>query len=266
MITAYTRPVTAAIARCELTHLERITIDVDVARAQHRSYERALEEAGCLVQRIDATQGWPDAVFIEDTAVVLDELAVIARPGAVSRRGETGAVERALAAHRTVKRVEPPGTLDGGDVLCVGRHIFVGCSSRTNASAIEQLGSLGRGFGYEVRPVAVRGCLHLKSAVTAVADDTLLVNRDWIPDARLDGFDLIDVDSNEPFAANVLRIGDRLLHAAAFPRTRERLERRSYHVTAVDLSELAKAEGAVTCCSLLVSSQRCHPEGAKLSA
>lgn len=252
MLTALTRPVTAAIARCELTHLERIAIDVDVARAQHTGYERALEEAGCVVQRIEASQEWPDAVFIEDTAVVLDEVAIVARPGAASRRAEIDGVERALAERRTLKRIEAPGTLDGGDVLRVGRRIFVGCSSRTNAAGIAQLQSLTRGFGYEVRPIAVSGCLHLKSAVTATADDTLLVNRQWIPDADLDDFELIDVDPGESFAANVLRVDDRLIHAAAFPRTRERLEQRGYAVIPVELSELAKAEGAVTCCSLLV--------------
>lgn len=252
MIMAFTRPVTAAIAQCELTHLERREIDLDVARAQHRNYERTLEDAGCLVQRIDADPEWADAVFIEDTAVVLDEIAVIARPGAVSRRAETPGVERALAAYRTVKRIEAPATLDGGDVLCVGRQVFVGCSSRTNGAGIEQLRVMLRGLGYNVRPVAIAGCLHLKSAVTAVAADTLLVNRGWIPDADLRGFDLIDIDPDEPFAANAVRAGGRLIHAVAFPRTRERLERRGHEVTSVDLSELAKAEGAVTCCSLLV--------------
>lgn len=252
MLTALTRPVTAAIARCELTHLGRIAIDVDVARAQHRRYERALEEAGCVVQRIDANHEWPDAVFIEDTAVVLDEVAIIARPGAASRRAEIDDVERALADRRTLKRIEAPGTLDGGDVLRAGRYIFVGCSSRTNTAGIQQLQSLAHGFGYQVHPVAVTGCLHLKSAVTAVADDTLLLHRKWIPDADLDSFELIDVHPDEPFAANALRVGDRLIHAAAFPRTRERLEHRGYQVIPVELSELAKAEGAVTCCSLVV--------------
>jgi dimethylargininase len=252
MITAYTRPVTASIARCELTHLERSPIDLDLAREQHRHYERALEEAGCMVRRVDADPEWPDAVFIEDTAVVLDEVAIIARPGAVSRREETAGVERALAAHRTVKRIEAPGTLDGGDVLCVGRRILVGCSSRTNAAAIEQLGRLGRSHGYDVRQVPVTGCLHLKSAVTAVSDDTLLVNRRCVADAALSDFELIDVDPAEPLGANVLRIGDRLIYGAGFPGTRERLHGRGYEVIPVELSELAKAEGAVTCCSLLV--------------
>src|SRR5919106_3707354 len=157
VITALTRPVTAAIARCELTHLERSAIALDVARAQHQRYERALEDTGCVVQRIDADPEWADAVFIEDTAVVVGELAVIARPGAASRRAETESVERALAAHRTVKRIEAPGTLDGGDVLCVGRHVFVGCSTRTNGAAIEQLRHILRGVGYDVRPAAVTG-------------------------------------------------------------------------------------------------------------
>jgi dimethylargininase len=252
MITAFTRPVTEAIARCELTHLERSSIDLDVARAQHRSYERALEQAGCLVRRIDADPEWGDAVFIEDTAVVLDEIAVIARPGAVTRRAETDGVERALSPYRAVKRIEAPATLDGGDVMRVGRQVFVGCSSRTNATGVEQLRQMLRALGYDVRPIAVSGCLHLKSALTAVSDDTLLVHGSWIRNASLAGFDVINVDPEEPFAANALRIGDRLIHAAAFPRTRERLERRGHHVIPVDVSELAKAEGAVTCCSLLV--------------
>jgi len=252
MITAFTRPVTETITRCELTHLDRSAIDVKVARAQHRNYERALEDAGCIVQRVDANPEWPDAVFIEDTAVVFDELAVVARPGAVSRRAETAEVERVLAAYRAVKRIDAPATLDGGDVLCVGRHVFVGCSGRTNGPAIEQLRQMVRGFGYDFRSVAVSGCLHLKSAITAVGEDTLLVNRSWVANADLGGFDLIDIDADEPFAANALRLGSRVIHAAAFPRTRERLERRGYEVIPVDLSELAKAEGAVTCCSLLV--------------
>ena len=249
---ALTRGVSPAITRCALTHLERTAIDLDLARAQHRAYEQSLEAAGCAVRRLDDGPDLPDSVFIEDTAVVFDELAVIARPGASSRRGETAAVASALAAHRRVEHIESPATLDGGDVLCVGRRVFVGRSSRTNAAGLEQLRRIVSDFGYDVRPVAVRGCLHLKSAATAVADDVLLVNRAWIPDADLTGFELLDVDPTEPFAANALRIGDCLIHAAAFPRTRARLEARALRVEALDLSELAKAEGAVTCCSLLV--------------
>jgi dimethylargininase len=251
-IVALTREVSPAIANCELTHLERTAIDPAIARAQHAAYERRLEEAGCTLHRLAATAEMPDAVFIEDTAVVFDELAVIARPGAPSRRGETPAVVQALSQYRPLYHVEAPATLDGGDVVCVGRSVLVGRSIRTNAAAADQLCRALAPFGYEVRTIPVSGCLHLKSALTAVGDDMLLVNRAWVPDEELAGFDLIDVHPAEPFGANALRLPDRLLHAAAFPRTRERLEQRGIRVDPVELSELAKAEGAVTCCSLIV--------------
>lgn len=252
MTIALTRDVSPAIAYCELTHLTRTAIDPEIARAQHAAYERCLTEAGCVVHRLDASAEMPDAVFIEDTAVVFDELAVVARPGAPSRRAETLAVAAVMAQHRPVRHIEPPATLDGGDVLCVGRTVFVGRSTRTNAAGVEQLRHILTPLGYDVRTAEVCGCLHLKSAVTAAADDVLLVNRAWIPTGELTGFEVVDVDPAEPFGANALRLADRVLHAAAFPRTRERLEKRGIRVDSVDLSELAKAEGAVTCCSILI--------------
>jgi dimethylargininase len=252
MLIALTRDVSPALAQCELTHLDRTPIDVELARMQHATYEGCLEEAGCVVWRLDGSVEMPDSVFIEDTAVVFDELAVIARPGAPSRRAELAAVADALARHRLVRKIEPPATLDGGDLLCVGRTVFAGLSTRTNAAGVEQLRHILCPFGYDVRATEVRGCLHLKSAVTAVAADVLLVHRPWIPTADLTGFDLLDVDPAEPFGANALRLGDRVIHAAAFPRTRERLETWGIRVESVDLSELAKAEGAVTCCSVLL--------------
>jgi dimethylargininase len=252
-IIALTRDVSDAIARCELTHVERTLIDREVARAQHDGYERCLESAGCVVHRLDASADMPDSVFIEDIAVVFDEIAMITRPGAESRRAETPVVAEVVERYRPVRRIEPPATLDGGDVLGIGRTVFVGCSGRTNAAGIAQLRCALRPLGYEVRDVEVRACLHLKSAVTAVSDELLLVNRGWIPAADLTGFDLLEVHPEEPYAANVLRLADRVIHAAAFPRTRERLAHRGITVDAVDLSELAKAEGAVTCCSILIS-------------
>jgi dimethylargininase len=251
---ALTRDVSAAIVHCELTHLERTPIDLDVARGQHLEYERCLEAAGWLVNRLEAGADMPDSVFIEDIAVLFDEIAVIARPGAPSRRVETPAVADVVARHRPVRRIEPPGTLDGGDVLGVGRTVFVGRSGRTNAAGVSQLRCALRPLGYDVREVEVRGCLHLKSAVTAASDDLLVVNAAWIPGADLSGFDCLEVHPDEPYGANVLRLGDRVIHAAAFPRTRERLEKRGIRIESVDLSELAKAEGAVTCCSILIPS------------
>jgi dimethylargininase len=249
---ALTREVSPGIAQCQLTHLERTPIDLELARAQHDAYERCLGTAGCVVQRLEATPDLPDSVFIEDTAVVFDELAVITRPGAPPRRDETIAVAEAIGPHRPVRRIEPPGTLDGGDVLVVGRTVFVGLSGRTNAAGVGQLRCTLRPLGYDVREVTVHGCLHLKSAVTAASEELLVINGAWIPDADLTGFDTLEVHAEEPYGANVLRVADRVIHAAAFPRTRERLEARGLRVESVDLSELAKAEGAVTCCSILI--------------
>ncbi|MHB8839708.1 MAG: arginine deiminase family protein, partial [Gemmatimonadaceae bacterium] len=160
------------IASCELTHLERAPIRVDVARAQHRGYERLLESLGCALPRVGPSPTHPDAVFIEDTAVVFDEVAVIARPGAKSRRDEVTAVAAALAPLRTLVRLKAPATLDGGDVLVVGRSVFVGRSRRTNDDGISQLAAALAGYGYTVQGVSVAGCLHLKSAVTAMDDTT----------------------------------------------------------------------------------------------
>jgi dimethylargininase len=248
---AITRGVSESITRCELTHLERVTIDFPRAVAQHASYERALEELGCKVTRIPSASDLPDCLFVEDAAIVLDEAAVLMRPGAESRRPEVPAVADALVLHRAVLALEKPATMDGGDVMVVGRSVFVGSSSRTNLSGIEQLRQAVAPLGYSLHPVSVSGCLHLKSAVTALDDRTLLINPSWARADQFRGFAFIEVDATEPSAANVVRVGRHLLYSAGFPRTLEKLHDRGYTVTAVDVSEIAKAEGAVTCCSLI---------------
>jgi dimethylargininase len=192
-------------------------------------------------------------VFIEDTAVVLPELAVVARPGAATRRAETAAVAVALRALRPVAEILAPATLDGGDVLVIDRAVYVGASGRTNADGIAQLRELVAPHGYRVQAVPVHGCLHLKSAVTQVATDLVLINPAWIDGSRIKGVRALNIDESEPFAANALLIGERVLHAEHFPRTRELLEWCSIDVIPVPARELAKAEGGVTCCSLLVT-------------
>jgi dimethylargininase len=250
---AITRAVSGAVASCELTCLPRVPIDVEVARRQHRAYEQALEVSGYRVEQLGSDDTMPDSVFVEDMAVVVDEVAILTRPGADSRRREMPAIAAALAAYRPLQQIEPPGTVDGGDVLVAGRHVFVGRSTRTNDAAFAQLRRILAPLGYTVVATAVRGdCLHLKSAVTALDDRRLLVNRAWIDPAPFDGFTLLDVAPDEPSAANVLRLADRLIAARAFPRTAECLEALGYRVERVEASELAKAEGAVTCCSLIV--------------
>ena len=249
---AFTREVSPAIAECELTHLPRQPIDPETAIRQHKSYERCLTELGCRVCRLPGGAELPDGVFIEDTAVVLDELAVIARPGAVSRRRETAAVADALRPHRPLVTVDPPGTLDGGDVLRVGRSIYVGRSSRSNAEGIRQLARHLAPLGYDVCAIEVSGALHLKSAVTEVAEGTLLINGDWVQPEAFPGMNLIAVDPAEPFGGNALRIGGTVIYSSSFPRTRSALQARGIAVRVVDHSELAKAEGGVTCCSLIL--------------
>ena len=248
---ALTRGISPALARCELTHLEREPIDLEIARRQHDAYERQLKIAGCSVVRLEAEDEMPDSVFIEDTAVVFDEVAVITRPGAVPRRRETAAVAEAIAVYRPVVHIEAPATIDGGDVLTVGRRVFVGESTRTNAAAISQLVRHLAPNGYTVHVVSVRGCLHLKSAVTAVSDDTLLINPEWVEAEHFRPLTVIDVHPAEPYGANAVRVGAALVYPAAFPRTHARLEGRGFSVAQVDVSEIAKAEGAVTCCSLI---------------
>lgn len=248
---ALTRPVSRSISRCELTHLAREPIDYDAAAREHDGYERALEELGCAVRRVAAAHDRPDAVFVEDTAVVVDEVAVLARPGADSRRGEVASVAEALAPLRETVRIEAPATLDGGDVLVVGRTVFVGRSERTDDAGIEQMRQLLADLGYSVRAVPVRGCLHLKTGVTALADDLLLLNPAWVPADAFVGYRLLEVDPAEPFGANSLRIGETLVYAAEHRATRRRIEAAGLSVYPVELRELAKAEAGVTCCSLV---------------
>jgi dimethylargininase len=222
-----------------------------MARVQHSWYEAVLESLGCRLVRLPAAPDLPDSVFVEDTAVVLDEVAVLTRPGAASRRPETEAVAEALAPFRPLLRLEAPATLDGGDVLVLGRTVYVGLSSRSNREAVDQLGRLLAPYGYAVRPVPVAGCLHLKSAVTWAGEDRILANPAWVDPAAFDAGTVIEVDPAEPYAANVLTVDGQAVSPDCFPATRRRLEAAGVRVHLVDVEQLQKAEGAVTCCSLL---------------
>lgn len=250
---AVTRDVSRSIARCELTCLDRTPIDVARARSQHEKYRDALRRLGLDVVCLPEEPDLPDSVFVEDTAIVLDEVAVLTNPGADSRKPEVESVARALAPFRPLLRVTAPAALDGGDVLVVGRSVYVGLSSRSNPAAVEQLRTLVGPFGYAVAGVPVRDGLHLKTGVTRVADATLLINSEMVSREHFPGFAFVDVDPSEPNAANALLVGDTIVFPAAFPNTRERLARRGWHVVTVDADELARAEGGVTCCSLIVN-------------
>lgn len=251
MIIALTRNVSPAIVNCELTHLERVPIDYETACAQHDEYLAALRSLGLEIQALPAEPDLPDSVFVEDTAIVLDECALITRPGADSRKPETGSIARALAPYRTLFQIQSPGTVDGGDVLRLNQTLYVGLSTRTNVDAVRQMREALAPFGYDLRTARVTGCLHLKSAVTQVSADTLLINPDWAQKSDFPGWDFIETDPREPFAANALLVGDRLVYPSGYPRTRTRLEAAGLDLILVNASELAKAEGGVTCCSLI---------------
>jgi dimethylargininase len=252
MLFAYTRAVSPALPHCELTTLDRQPIDVERAIAEHEAYESMLRRLEVRVRRLPATPKLPDGVFVEDAAVVFDELAVITRPGAESRRPEIASVARMLAALRPLACIEAPATLDGGDVLVLGHRVFVGLSSRTNQAAVEQLAALLHPIGYVVIPVTFTGCLHLKSAVTPINDHLLLLNPEWVEPSVFRDVRAVEVDASEPHAANALAINGVVLHPSQYPRTRAMLEAEGISVAAIDIAELGKAESGVTCCSLIL--------------
>lgn len=250
------RPARSLAQSCELTYLDRAPIAFDRLERQHAAYRDALAAAGARVIALDALEALPDSVFVEDAAVVLDEVAILTRPGAESRRMEPAFLDAPLAAkRRSIERIDDPATLDGGDVLRVGGTLFVGLSRRTTRSGLERLAAIVHRHGYRVVPVRVHGSLHLKTACTALDAETLLLNPAWVDVDPFEGFSKIEVADDEPFAANVLPVGDARLVNAAFPRTRERVEafcaRAGLRAIAVDISEFGKAEAGLTCMSLV---------------
>ncbi|MFH1185331.1 MAG: arginine deiminase-related protein [Chloroflexota bacterium] len=250
---AVTRQVSTSIVDCELTFLDREPIDVARARKQHSLYEAALRDLGVAVLSLPEEPDLPDSVFVEDTALVLDECAIILRPGAASRRAETESIARILAPFRRLLHIQDPARVDGGDILRVGKRIYVGLTRRSDTNAIEQMQEMLTPLGYDVHPVPVTGCLHLKSAVTEAAQDVLLLNPNWVDRGTFHGVKILEIDPSEPHAANALRIDETAIYCAAFPRTRARLDLAGIRIVVVEADELAKAEGALTCCSLILS-------------
>ena len=249
---ALVREVSPQLARCELTHLARSAIDAGRAALQHRTYTQALQALGCTLEWLPPLPEYPDSVFVEDTAVLLSEVAVITRPGASSRRGETPTVAAALERHAPLGRITAPGCLDGGDVLCIGRRLYVGACGRSNAEGIAQLARLAGAHGYRVEAVALAGCLHLKSACSLIPPDLLLVNPQWVDAAAFGTRPTVAVADCEPYAANTVTVGGTTLVSAAYPQTQQLLEAAGVRTQLIDVSELHKAEGGLTCMSVLL--------------
>jgi dimethylargininase len=256
MLTAVTRTPSRDLAECELTHVRREPIDLARALDEHAAYRSALSELGVSVVNLPPLDDLPDATFIEDAAVVVGGLAVITRPGAELRRRECEPLAEVLSSVLALARLPAPGTLDGGDVLAIGDVLYVGQSTRTDHAGLKALAHLVLEHGYRVKAVSVRGALHLKTACTYLGRDTLLANPAWADMARFAGFQFIEVDPAEPFAANALRVHDALVMSSAFPRTLRRVESAGFDVRPVDISQFALAEAGVTCLSLVFDSPR----------
>jgi dimethylargininase len=259
MLTAITRAVSPAIVNCELSFIDRKPIELAKAQEQHRAYEKLLGKLGARVISLPAEPDLPDSMFVEDPAIVLDQLAVILPLGTETRRREAPSLAQALAKFRKLKYVSLPGTLEGGDVLRIGGKLFVGLTRRSNAEGIRQLAAILAPHNYEVIAVPVTGCLHLKSAVTHLGRNALLANRAWFGTAPLAGHEWIDVDPTEPHAANALALAGTVIFPASFPRTRARIEARGFQVTSIDISELQKAESGLTCSSLIFANTDSGP-------
>ena len=247
---ALTREPSASLAHGERTFRAREPIDLAVAARQHEEYRRVLSECGARVTALPAIDDLPDAVFIEDVALVLDEVAILFHMGVTSRREEPARTAAEIARWREVVTLPEGSRAEGGDVVRLGRTLYVGRTGRTDDRGIAALGAVATSRGYRVVPVEVQGCLHLKSACTALDDDSLLVNPAWVDVAAFEAR-TIAVDPGEPDAANTVRIGSSVLLQAGCPRTLERVVAAGFAARVVDVGELAKAEGSLTCLSLL---------------
>ena len=262
MLSALTRGVSPTIGQCQLTFMQRERIDVAAATRQHEAYKQCLTKMGVQLTSLELLREAPDAVFIQDTAVVVDEVAVVATMGAACRAGEVESVAAALSPHRSLRRLSPPATLEGGDVVRIGRTLYVGDSGRTNREGIKQLSDILARYDYQVTPVGVRGCLHLSTGCSYLGRGLMLLNPVWVDAAPFRQFEILEVPETESWAANTIAVGDSVLIASAFERTRALVEGHGFQVIATDISELQKAEGALTCMSLMFDAH--HPTGARL--
>lgn len=251
MLLAMTHLPSPKLQECELTFVQSEPISLEKATLQHAAYCAMLERCGAKVMVLDENLACPDSVFVEDPIIVFDEVAVLTSMGVESRRAESASMERVFSKYRNVERIVLPAQIEGGDVLKVGKKIFVGESPRTNRDGIAALEAIIKPFGYEVISVSVTGCLHLKTGVTALDDQTVLINSNWLDADAFHGFTKVEVPENEPFGANVLKIGEILCMNEAFPESISLVKSLGYKVETVNISEFVKAEAGLTCMSVL---------------
>jgi dimethylargininase len=248
---AITRGVSRKIAACELTYRSREEVNYEKAATQLERYCELLREWGLDLMPLAASDSYPDCCFVQDTAVVLDEVCIIASMGAPARRGEVSEIEKLITPFRTIRRIFSPATLDGGDVVQFGKRLFVGLSSRTNARGIAALGRIVEAFGYTVVPVTVKGGLHLTTGCGIVNDETVLLNPRWLDASAFKGLRQLHVSEKEPWAANTIRVDDAVCLEEGAPRTLDLVQPHVGSIDTLDISEFRKAEGSLSCLSLI---------------
>lgn len=250
MLSVITHLPSSSLEQCELTFVNSEPIDIKKAQKEHESYREMLKSCGANVIVKDDNIDLPDSVFVEDPIIVFDEVAVLTSMGVESRRKESSSMEKIFAKYREIKRIELPSKIEGGDVLKIGKRIFVGKSARTNAQGIRDLREILTPYGYEVIAVKVAGCLHLKTGCTALDEDTILINPDWVDSKVFAGFRQIVVPKEEPFGANILKINDTICMNEAFAKTIEVVKSLGYEIKSTDITEFVKAEAGLTCMSV----------------
>lgn len=250
MLYVLTHRPSANIQQCELTYLESEPIDFDKALLQHRHYCQMLSRCGAKVKVLKDNPDLADNVFVEDPIMVFDEVAVVASMGVSSRQAEIPTLKSYFMPLRPIYMIEPPAKIEGGDVLVIGRKVYVGQSSRTNRQGYEQLRNILTPFNYEVIAVPVFGCLHLKTGCCALDETTLLVNSSWLDTDVFHGLQKIDVPKSEPFGSNIIAIGHTICMNDQNVKTVQLVKDAGFHVETVDISEFTKAEAGLTCLSI----------------
>jgi dimethylargininase len=226
------------------------TPDYNLILKQHHAYVCILQSLGLEVEILQSLPEYPDAYFVEDVAIVTPEIAVITHPGAQERAGEANHIESSLTQYRSIARIQSPGTLDGGDVMQVGNHCYIGVSDRTNEEGARQLAQILHQYGYNCMAVAVSGGLHLKSDVSYIGRNTLLVTEALSESEAFINYDKILVDPEEAYAANSLLINNRILMPEGFPRTKSKLIAARFDIIETETSEVQKMDGGLSCMSL----------------
>jgi len=250
MLTCVTHLPSPALQDCELTFVESEPISYEKAVKEHNNYCKMLEECGARIVTLDDNISLPDSVFVEDPIIVFDELAVLTSMGVKSRRKESAALEMFFRQYRDVKQISLPAKIEGGDVLKIGKRIYVGESPRTNNLGFQALCNILEPLGYEVTAVSVRGCLHLKTGCTALDEKNILINPDWVDETPFRDYKLIKTLPSEPFGANVLPLHNTICMNAAFPKTIELVKALGYKVVSTDITQFTKAEAGLTCMSV----------------